>query len=92
MGTKTTGLREDVYKRSRPHKREGESFTDLVDRLLNEREADWREGFGTLSAEEASDLRSVTEAVRDRTAADLAARQARANEQLSEALDDDETA
>jgi predicted CopG family antitoxin len=92
MGTKTIGLREDVYERLRARKREGESFTDLVDRLLDEREADWREGFGALSAEEASDLRSVTEAVRDRTAADLAARQARANERLSEVLDDDETA
>ena len=48
MGTKTIGLREDVYDRLKAQKREGESFTDVVDRLIEESAADWRAGFGTL--------------------------------------------
>lgn len=37
MGTKTIGLDEDTYERLRDEKREGESFSDVVDRLLGER-------------------------------------------------------
>ena len=48
MGTKTIGLREEVYERLKARKREDESFSDLVDRLVEERRTDWREGFGTL--------------------------------------------
>lgn len=43
MGTKTIGLREDVYERLRERKRGDESFTDLIDRLLEESSTDWRD-------------------------------------------------
>ena len=50
MPTKTIGVREEVYERLRARKRDDESFTDLIDRLIDESEGDWREGFGSLSA------------------------------------------
>jgi len=40
MGTKTIGVKEDVYDRLKARKRDGESFTDLVDRLLDEAQTD----------------------------------------------------
>lgn len=67
MGTKTIGIREDVYERLRARKREDESFTDLVDRLIDESSTDWRETFGRLPAEEAAELESVARASRERT-------------------------
>jgi predicted CopG family antitoxin len=36
-GTKIIGFRENVYERLKAREREGESFTDLVDRLIDER-------------------------------------------------------
>ncbi|MCL9817453.1 antitoxin VapB family protein [Natronocalculus amylovorans] len=39
-GTKTIGVKEDVYDRLKARKRDGESFTDLVDRLLDEAQTD----------------------------------------------------
>lgn len=59
MGTKTIGIREDVYERLRDRKRDDESFTDLVDRLLEESTPDWREGFGTLPETDAEDLEGL---------------------------------
>jgi len=61
MCTKTFRLRDDVYERLKTRKREGESFSDLVDRLLDEEQADWREGFGALGAEEAEELEHAVE-------------------------------
>ncbi len=49
MATKTIGVREDVYERLKARKREDESFTDLMNRLLDETTVEWREGFGTIS-------------------------------------------
>lgn len=37
MATKTIGIDEDTYERLKAEKREGESFSDVVDRLLGER-------------------------------------------------------
>ena len=56
MGTKTIGLREDVYERLKARKRDDESFTDLVDRLIDETSTDWRERFGSLPEDEAAEL------------------------------------
>jgi len=92
MGTKTIGIREDVYERLKARKREGESFTDVVDRLIEDSTADWREGFGTLSDETAADLERTVERSRERTGAGAATRQTAAIEALSEDEDDDETA
>jgi predicted CopG family antitoxin len=92
MGTKTIGLREEVYERLKARKREGESFTDLMDRLLDETTIDWREGFGTLSKGEGEELECVAEATRERSAAALSTRQRETLEALAEADEDDEAA
>lgn len=78
MGTKTIGLREDVYERLKARKREGESFTDLVDRLIDETNVDWRERFGTLSEDEAAELERVVSASREATSEGLSERQEQA--------------
>ena len=49
MGTKTIGVKDEVYERLQARKRDDESFTDLMDRLLDDTTADWRAGFGSLS-------------------------------------------
>lgn len=90
MGTKTIGLREDVYERLRAKKREGESFTELVDRLLDETDADWQEGFGTLDADEAAELEQVADRSRTGTGVRLGERQRDAIEGLAEEQRDEE--
>lgn len=92
MGTKTIGVRDEVYERLKARKREDESFTDLVNRLLDETQADWREGFGTLDVAAADELERVVEASRERTSTGLTERQREALEELSETGDADETA
>lgn len=59
MGTKTVGIREEVYERLCARKRDDESVSDLVDRLIDDSGGDWREGFGTLSTAEAETLREA---------------------------------
>lgn len=93
MGTKTIGLREDVYKRLKAQKREGESFTDTVGRLLEESHADWREGFGTLPESKADELEAVALASREGLSDGMATRQQEAIDALAAVTgDDDETA
>ena len=83
MGTKTIGLRDDVYKRLKARKREDESFTDLIDRLLEETTADWREEFGTLSQEDAQELEQIVEHSRDQTSEGISTRQQEALDELA---------
>ena len=64
MGTKTIGIREDVYRRLRSRKREDESFTDLVDRLLDESIPEWRDGFGSLDLTETAELERIVDGSR----------------------------
>ena len=85
MGTKTIGLREDVYERLKARKRDDESFTDLVDRLIDETTADWRETFGSLPAEEAAELEQVVSASREATSRGVADRQDRTFEAFDDA-------
>jgi predicted CopG family antitoxin len=93
MGTKTIGLREDAYERLKARKREGESFTELVERLLDEATADWRDGFGTLPADETDELEQFATASRKRLNEGVATRQQDALEDLSTMTEDsDETA
>jgi predicted CopG family antitoxin len=92
MGTKTIGVKESVYERLKARKREGESFTDVMNRLLDETNADWRDGFGTLDADEAEELERTVERSRRQTSDDLATRQREALEELSNTEDADETA
>ena len=37
MGTKTISIKDEAYERLRKFKREGESFTDLINRLTRKR-------------------------------------------------------
>lgn len=92
MGTKTIGIREDVYERLKARKREDESFTDLVDRILDDATADWREGFGTLAEGDADELERIVEDSRSRTGEGLSARQREALDELADVEADDETA
>ena len=65
MSTKTISLEEEAYERLKRLKRKGESFTDLVNRLTGKRSL--LELSGTISEEEASDLRmSVENASKER--------------------------
>lgn len=93
MGTKTIGLREDAYERLKARKREGESFTDLVDRLLEETTTDWREGFGTLPEAEMDELEAAVRESRARTSQGLGDRQRRALDAFTDIDEEtDETA
>lgn len=87
MGTKTIGLREDVYERLKARKREGESFTDLVDRLIDETSHDWRETFGSLDTGEAAELERLAAQSREATGRGLADRQTRALEAFGDVSD-----
>ena len=64
MGTKTVSLDEEAYERLRAHKREGESFSDVVKRLAGERS--WREVAG-IWAGEVDDLAVAIEEGRERS-------------------------
>ena len=57
MGTKTIRVSDDVYERLAARKREGESFTDLLDRIVD-RDRDIEAGFGawTATAQEMEDV------------------------------------
>jgi predicted CopG family antitoxin len=93
MGTKTIGLRDDVYERLKAQKRNDESFTETVERLLDESTTDWRDGFGTLSEEDQADLEQVVADSRTLTSEGIASRQREALKSMS-AVDEetDETA
>ncbi|AFZ73404.1 antitoxin VapB family protein [Natronobacterium gregoryi] len=64
MGTKTVSIRGDVYERLRARKRDDESFSALLERLLEESEPDWEATFGTLSSEDTGGLEEVVARVR----------------------------
>ena len=92
MGTKTIGITDDVYERLKARKREGESFTELVDRLMDEATPDWRTGFGTLSEDDATELRQIVEESRSGLGEGLATRQDRSLEEMADDDAPDETA
>jgi predicted CopG family antitoxin len=92
MGTKTIGLREEVYERLKSHKREDESFTELVNRLLDETATDWREGFGTLPEQDARELEAIVADSRARTSEGLSGRQQKALGEFVDSETEDETA
>lgn len=92
MGTKTIGIRDDVYERLKARKREDESFTDLMNRILDDTTVDWREGFGTLSEGDADELERIVADSRDQTSDGLSARQREALDEFADIEADDETA
>lgn len=56
MASKNIGIKEDVYERLKAHKRGDESFSETLDRLLEEFDSDWRSNVGFLTDEAAADL------------------------------------
>jgi predicted CopG family antitoxin len=56
MASKNIGIREDVYERLKAHKRGNESFSETLDRILQELDSDWRTNAGFLTDEAAEDL------------------------------------
>jgi len=89
MATKTIGIREEVYERLKAQKRDDESFTDTVERLLEEAGTDWREGFGTLSTADAEELERVAERSRQQSSDGLTDRQRNAVREFASASDDE---
>ncbi|GAB7019243.1 antitoxin VapB family protein [Halostagnicola bangensis] len=90
MGTKTIGARDEIYERLKARKRDDESFTDLMDRLLDETTTDWREEFGALPEGDADELEQIVADSSNQTSEGLATRQREALEKMADT--DDETA
>lgn len=84
MGTNTIGIRDDVYERLEVRKRENESFSDVVDRLLDETTVNWREGFGTLPGQDAGELEQIVSEGHNQTAEGLYRRQQEALGELAD--------
>lgn len=89
MGTTNIELQDTVYERLQARQRPDESFTELVDRLLDETAPDWREGFGTLDQDDVEELAAIADQSRQRTSEGLGGRQQLAIAELTD-LDHDE--
>lgn len=61
MCAKLVRLEGDIYERLQARRRENESPTELVNRLLDGTAPDWREGFGTLPEAETEVLAELVE-------------------------------
>jgi predicted CopG family antitoxin len=61
MASKNIGIRDDVYERLKAHKRGTESFSETLDRILQELDSDWRTNAGFLTDEAAEDLEAEVE-------------------------------
>lgn len=85
MATKNIGIREKVYEHLKAHKQGDESFSDTIERLLEEAEGDWRTHFGFLGDDAGQEFAEAVESERERFDAELADRQ----REVRDALDED---
>lgn len=67
MGTKNISIRDDVYRKLKASKRDDESFSDAIDRLIASREGDHPlyDLVGMLDDEEAEQLRDRVDEFRE---------------------------
>ena len=65
MGSKTISLKEETYERLRRAKGPGESFSDVIDRMLGDDEHPLYELVGLFDAEAADDLREASREFRE---------------------------
>jgi len=82
MPTKTIGVREEVYERLAAEKRDDESFSDTIDRLVEDAQSNWRISFGKLK-DEGDELREAVEKQRDSLAFSEAERQEKTLDEAS---------
>ena len=82
MPTKTIGVREEVYERLTAEKRNDESFSDTIDRLVENARSDWRRSFGKLG-DEGDELRRIVEEQRNDLALSEAERQEKTLDEAS---------
>jgi predicted CopG family antitoxin len=75
MATKNIGIREEVYEHLKAHKQGDESFSETIERLLEEAEGDWQTHFGFLDEEVGEEFADAVETERERLDGDLADRQ-----------------
>ncbi|PSQ46712.1 hypothetical protein BRD15_08580 [Halobacteriales archaeon SW_6_65_15] len=87
MATKNIGIREEVYEHLKAHKQGDESFSETIQRLLEEAEEDWQTHFGFLDEETGEEFADAVEAERKRLDADLADRQREVVDALGEDSD-----
>jgi predicted CopG family antitoxin len=71
MGTKTLSIREETYEMLKREKREGESFSDVIDRLMRREKFNLADYFGAIEDEELlrgleEDARKIRELSRSR--------------------------
>lgn len=59
MSHKTISVQSSVYNRLQAYKRSDESFSDAVDRTLDDTRPDWRTFVGRLSDEDAKRARAL---------------------------------
>lgn len=64
MGSKTISLREETYRRLDRAKQEGESFSDVVDRLLVEDDDPLQELVGLVDDDELEGVRQASSTFR----------------------------
>lgn len=75
MGTKTIGVTDEVYDRLVAEKRDDESFTDTIARLIDTATSDWRHGFGRYRDDDGREFEHIVEAAGESHADGLARRQ-----------------
>lgn len=56
MSSKNISIKEPIYERLSAHKRTNESFSDVIERLLDGEEPDWRNSAGIYSDEAAREI------------------------------------